>query len=82
MLRYTLYRCVVMVPTLLIASIVIFTIIELPPGDYFESYVAELQAAGESVDPKRSGKHSIGLTWIRNLIEPERKSEAASTLLK
>jgi len=42
-----------MVPTLLIASIVIFIIIELPPGDYFESYVAELQAAGESVDPKR-----------------------------
>lgn len=42
-----------MVPTLLIASIVIFTIIELPPGDYFESYVSELQAAGESVDPKR-----------------------------
>jgi peptide/nickel transport system permease protein len=28
----------------------VFTIIELPPGDYFESYIAELQAAGESAN--------------------------------
>jgi peptide/nickel transport system permease protein len=40
----------VMVPTLLMISALVFTIIELPPGDYFESYVAELQAQGESVD--------------------------------
>ncbi len=53
MLKYILYRIAAMVPTLLIASIVIFTIIELPPGDFFESYISELQAAGESVDPKR-----------------------------
>lgn len=53
MLKYIIYRILAMVPTLVFASIVIFTIIELPPGDYFESYVAELMAAGESVDPKR-----------------------------
>ena len=53
MLKYILYRIMAMIPTLLIASIVIFTIIELPPGDFFESYISELQAAGESVDPKR-----------------------------
>lgn len=41
-----------MVPTLLMISALVFTIIELPPGDYFESYVAELQAQGESVDQK------------------------------
>ena len=34
----------VMIPTLLIISVLVFTIIELPPGDYFESYIAELQA--------------------------------------
>ena len=39
-----------MIPTLVIASMLIFAIIELPPGDYFESYVAELQASGETVD--------------------------------
>ena len=39
-----------MVPTLVIISAVVFTIIELPPGDYFESYAAELRAQGEGVD--------------------------------
>lgn len=52
MLRYIAWRIAVMVPTLLIISALVFAIIELPPGDYFESYVAELQAQGESVDLK------------------------------
>ena len=41
------------VPTLIAISIIVFTIIELPPGDYFESYIAELQAQGEAVDPQK-----------------------------
>ena len=53
MLRYIAWRITVMVPTLLMISALVFTIIELPPGDYFESYVAELQAQGESVDLKQ-----------------------------
>ncbi|MDP9138935.1 MAG: ABC transporter permease, partial [Pseudomonadota bacterium] len=50
MLRYILWRVAVMIPTLLIISALVFTIIELPPGDYFESYIAELQAAGEGAN--------------------------------
>jgi peptide/nickel transport system permease protein len=50
MLRYILWRIAVMIPTLLIISVLVFAIIELPPGDYFESYVNELKAAGEGVD--------------------------------
>ena len=50
MLRYILWRITVMVPTLLIISALVFTIIELPPGDYFESYIADLAAQGEDVD--------------------------------
>lgn len=50
MLRYILWRIAVMVPTLIIISALVFTIIELPPGDYFESYVAELRAQGEGVN--------------------------------
>jgi peptide/nickel transport system permease protein len=42
-----------MVPTLIAISIFIFAIIQLPPGDYFESYIAELQSEGESVDPQK-----------------------------
>lgn len=50
MLKYILWRIAVMIPTLLIISALIFTIIELPPGDYFESYIAELKAQGENVN--------------------------------
>lgn len=50
MMRYILWRIAAMIPTLLIISALIFTIIELPPGDYFESYISELQAQGEGVD--------------------------------
>jgi len=40
----------VMVPTLILISMLVFTIIELPPGDYFESYISELKAMGEAAD--------------------------------
>ncbi|MFT4727897.1 MAG: peptide/nickel transport system permease protein [Granulosicoccus sp.] len=50
MLRYILTRIISMIPTLLIISALVFTIIELPPGDYFESYVAELRSMGETAD--------------------------------
>jgi peptide/nickel transport system permease protein len=52
-LRYILWRIAVMVPTLLIISALIFVIIELPPGDYFESYIAELRAIGEGVNEEQ-----------------------------
>ena len=42
-----------MIPTLVITSALIFAIIEAPPGDYLESYIAELKAQGESVDNAR-----------------------------
>jgi peptide/nickel transport system permease protein len=39
-----------MIPTLILISMLVFTIIELPPGDYFESYVAEMRAMGETAN--------------------------------
>ncbi len=50
MLRYILMRVLTMVPTLFLISVLVFTIIELPPGDFFESYVAEMKALGEEAD--------------------------------
>ncbi|MCF3642456.1 ABC transporter permease [Rhizobium sp. TRM95111] len=50
MLRYIVWRTAAMIPTLLLISALVFSIIELPPGDYFESYVAELRAMGEAAD--------------------------------
>jgi peptide/nickel transport system permease protein len=53
MLRYIAWRIFMMVPTLVIISALVFTIIELPPGDYFESYMAELAAQGENVNSEQ-----------------------------
>ena len=53
MLRYIVHRLLVMIPTLLAISIIVFTIIQLPPGDYLESYIAELQSEGQTVDQSK-----------------------------
>ncbi|WP_134681572.1 ABC transporter permease [Paracoccus ravus] len=50
MLRYILGRILIMLPTLVVISMLIFAIIELPPGDYFESYVQELKMLGEAAN--------------------------------
>jgi peptide/nickel transport system permease protein len=50
MIRYIVMRTLTMIPTLFLISILVFLIIELPPGDYFESYVSELRALGEEAD--------------------------------
>src|SRR6476659_995136 len=47
MLGYLVHRILIMIPTLIAISIVIFVIINLPPGDYFTTYIAELQSQGE-----------------------------------
>ena len=53
MLRYVVHRLVIMIPTLLAISLITFVIIQLPPGDYLESYIAELQAQGESIQSEK-----------------------------
>jgi len=50
MLGYLVHRILIMIPTLVAISVVIFTIINLPPGDYFSTYIAELQSSGEAAD--------------------------------
>ena len=50
MLAYIIRRVFLMIPTLAITSALVFAIIEAPPGDYLESYIAELRAQGESID--------------------------------
>jgi len=49
MFGYLIRRILIMIPTLVAISAIVFIIIQLPPGDYLSSYVAELQAQGESV---------------------------------
>ncbi len=50
MLSYIIRRLLIMIPTLVAISIISFTIIQLPPGDFLTTYVAQREASGESVD--------------------------------
>jgi peptide/nickel transport system permease protein len=50
MLRYILRRLLLIIPTLFLISVISFTAILLPPGDYLTSYAAQLRTEGENVD--------------------------------
>ncbi|MEM7251094.1 MAG: ABC transporter permease [Pseudomonadota bacterium] len=53
MLRYTIHRILVMIPTLLVISFLVFVIIHLPEGDYLSTYIEELRAQGERGNEKK-----------------------------
>jgi len=50
MLQFIVRRVLMMIPTLFAISVVTFVIIQLPPGDFFTTYISNLAAMGESVD--------------------------------
>jgi len=50
MLQYIARRLLLMIPTIIAISIVTFIIIQLPPGDYLTSLVANMALQGEDVD--------------------------------
>ena len=47
-LRYAAYRLLTMLLTLWVVSILVFFIINLPPGDYLSNQIAELRATGQA----------------------------------
>jgi len=50
MIGYIAKRLLYMIPTLLVISVISFIIIQLPPGDFLTSYVAQLRMEGEDID--------------------------------
>lgn len=50
MLRYIAHRLVLMIPTVFGISVIAFIIIQLPPGDYLTTTIAQLSAAGDLVE--------------------------------
>lgn len=53
MLGYILKRILYMIPTLFGISLIAFLIIQLPPGDYLTSMVANMENNGQTVDPNQ-----------------------------
>lgn len=50
MLFYITKRLFYMIPTLLIISLISFVLIQLPPGNFLDTYIAQLSETGEIVD--------------------------------
>lgn len=53
MLGYLVNRVLTMIPTLFVISVLVFLIIQAPPGDYLTTYIEELKSQGEAVDPAK-----------------------------
>jgi peptide/nickel transport system permease protein len=48
MLAFVIRRLMLMIPMLFILSIISFTIIQLPPGDFLSTYIQRLEASGQT----------------------------------
>jgi len=80
--RYVIQRLLMSIPVLIIISIVVFIVIQLPPGDYMSTVQAQLQSLGgltedEAVKVAEQLRHSYGLdkplyiqyfVWIKNIV--------------
>jgi peptide/nickel transport system permease protein len=53
MFNYLIQRLLIMIPTLLVISFLVFVIIQLPPGDFLSNQLAELQSQGDSAATER-----------------------------
>ncbi|MEM7406764.1 MAG: ABC transporter permease [Pseudomonadota bacterium] len=80
MLRYLIHRLLVMIPTLIVISALVFIIIQLPEGDYLSTYIAELESQGETVSKEKIAflRQQYGLdqppwlqywTWVTGLVQ-------------
>jgi peptide/nickel transport system permease protein len=78
-LRFTLQRLILLPVLLFLFSIIVFVLIQAPPGDYLDSYIATLASSGSSVDEEQiqALKTQFGLDqpihvqyvrWIENIL--------------
>ena len=79
MLSYIVKRLLGMIPLILILAILVFIIIELPPGDFLTVYVEKLKASGVMMDEtaieRLSRQYALDkpgyircYTWLKNII--------------
>lgn len=50
MFSYVLQRLLLLIPTVIAISIISFVIINLPPGNYVDTYIAQMEQQGMSID--------------------------------
>ena len=86
LVSYILKRIVIMLPSMLLISLVIFIVIQLPPGDYVSSYASKMMASGEVMDAEalEQLRRDYGLdqpflvqyfNWIKDIIYTKTDSQ-------
>ncbi len=80
MLRFIAQRLLVLPVLLILFSIIVFWLVQAPPGDYLTSYVANLASGGSSIQEEQveALRHQFGLDqpmyirylyWMRGLLK-------------
>ena len=83
MFTYFVHRVLIMIPTLLAISVLVFIIIQLPPGDYLSNQIQELKSQGDTAALAKAEflRHEFGLDrplieqyviWLGRLVGAER----------
>jgi peptide/nickel transport system permease protein len=78
LLQFVIRRVLWLIPTLIAIAVVSFVIIQLPPGDFMTSYIAQLESTGTVLDASeiQSLRNRYGLDdpmyvqffkWVRNM---------------
>lgn len=79
MLTYIARRLLIMIPTMLVISMIVFAVIQLPPGDYLDTLVSQLASQGDRVDPAQlellRSRYGLDqplviqyLTWLQRIV--------------
>lgn len=79
MFSYIFRRIFILIPTLILISFISFWIIQLPPGDFLTTYVAQMREMGDKVDMEiiESFREDLGLDkplivqygkWMKGII--------------
>jgi len=79
MIRYIIQRLLLLPVLLIVFSIVVFAIVQAPPGDFLTAYVATLASSGTSISAEHIAalRHQYGLDqsvivqylkWMQNLL--------------
>jgi peptide/nickel transport system permease protein len=52
MIRYIGKRLLAFIPTVILISVVVYIVIQLPPGSWIDTYIAQLESTGQRVEPE------------------------------
>ena len=76
---YVVQRILILIPLMVLMSMLIFAVIQAPPGDYLDLYIANAEAGGSMVTPEEAARLRIAygldkslpeqyFIWIRNIV--------------